>query len=108
MAIAFLAIGVLLLIVTPITWFSDRWHVPVVNWWRRIRHQSPLTAMPILNQPTDDLVRFRKCLPQVVLCQRLIGQYAGPLGGLNMGIMSLRYWLAGDITMVTLIKQLEI
>ena len=106
MPVALLVIGSLLLIVTPITWYSDLWHTPVVNWWRRISH-AQLTALPVLNQPDEDLVRFRECLPQVELCQRLIGQYAGPLGGLNMGIMSLRYWLAGDITMIKLIKELD-
>ena len=104
MSIAFLTIGLMLLIVAPITWFSDRWRTPVIKWWRRIRH-AELTALPVLNQPHEDLVRFRECLPQVELCQRLIGQYAGPLGGLNMWIMSLRYWLAGDITMIKLIKE---
>ena len=45
--------------------------------------------MPVLNQPAEDLVRFKECLPQVELCQKLVGPYASPLGGLNLGIMRL-------------------
>ena len=67
MSIAFLTIGLMLLIVAPITWFSDQWRVPVVNWWRRIHHQLPLIAMPVLNQPDEDLERFRACLPHIEL-----------------------------------------
>ena len=78
----------MLLVVAPITWFSDRWRTPVVNWWRRINH-AQLTALPVLNEPNNDLERFRACLPQVELCQKLVGQYASPLGGLNLGIMRL-------------------
>ena len=107
MSIAFLTIGLMLLIVAPITWFSGQWRTPVVMWWRRIRHQSPLTAMPVLNQPAEDVVRFRECLPQIELCQRLIGQSAGQHGGLYMWIMSLRNSFAEDITTTTLIKELE-
>ena len=57
--------------------------------------------MPVLNQPAEDLVRFKECLPQVELCQKLVGQYASPL---NMGIMQL---LTGDITMIKLIRELD-
>ena len=49
----------------------------------------------------NDLVRFRECLPQVELCQKLVGTYASPL---NMGFMQL---LTGDITMIKLIRELE-
>ena len=106
MSIAFLTIGLMLLIVAPITWFSDQWRTPAVNWWRRIRH-AQLTALPVLNQPDEDLVCFRECLPQVELCQRLVGQYASPLGSLNMGIMKLHYLFTGDTTMIKLIRELD-
>ena len=89
----------------PLLWTSGWWFPRLPR--RKRRLTAPLTAMSVLNQPDEDLVRFRECLPQVELCQRLIGQYAGPLGGLNMGIMSLRYLSAGDMTMITLIRQLE-
>ena len=89
MAIAFLAIGFLLLIVAPITWFSDQWHVPVVNWWRRIRH-AQLTALPVLNQPNEDLVRFRECLPHVQRCRKLISPYTGTLGTADIALQVYR------------------
>ncbi len=60
-----------------------------------------------LDEIDNDLVRFRECLPQVERCQTLIGQYAGPLGGFYMWIMSLRYSFAEDITRTTLIRALE-
>ena len=85
MAIAFLTIGFLLLIVTPITWFSDRWHTPVVNWWRRIRHVQ-LTALPVLNQPDEDLVCFTECLPHVQRSRKLIQAYTGAFGTFEIGL----------------------
>ena len=101
--IALLAIGVMLLIVAPITWFSEQWHAPVVNWWRRIRHHAPLTAMPVLHQPDEDLARFRACLPHVERCRELIGPYASPLGGVNMG---LEYLHTRGNTIIELIREL--
>ena len=86
MSIAFLTIGSMLLIVAPITWFSDQWCPPVVNWWRRIRHQAPPTAMPVLNQPDEDLVRFRACLTHVQRSLDLISPYTGTLGTANIGL----------------------
>ena len=103
MSIAFLTIGLMLLIVAPITWFSDRWRTPAVNWWRRIRH-AQLTAMPVLNQPDEDLVCFRECLPQIEQCKKLVRPFASPLGGLTMWLQYLS--TAGD-TIVELLKELD-
>ena len=71
--------------------------VPRLLQWRRPT-QNTSTALASF---AEDLVRFRECLPQVELCQKLVGTYASPL---NMGIMQL---LTGDITMIKLIRELE-
>ena len=102
-SIALTLTSVGLLLSGPLLWTSGWWYPRLRQWRNHVLRAHPAA----LALPNEDLVRFRECLPQVELCQRLIGQYAGPLGGLNMGIMSLRYWFAGDITMITLIRQLE-
>ena len=102
MSIAFLTIGLMLLIVAPITWFSDWWRTPVVNWWRRIRH-AQLTALPVLNQPDEDLERFRACQSHIEQCKKLVGPFASPLSGLTMG---LQYLSAGGTIFVELLEEL--
>ena len=75
---------------------SEWWYPRLRQGWNRAQNTSTALA-----SPAEDLVGFRECLPQVELCQKLVGQYASPL---NMGIMEL---LTGDITMIKLIRELD-
>ena len=75
---------------------SEWWYPQLRKVWDRVRRVPTALALP-----NEDLVRFKECLPQVELCQKLVGQYASPL---NMGIMQL---LTGDITMIKLIRELD-
>ena len=100
-----LAVAICFAISGPLLWTSGWWFPRLPR--RKRRLTAPLTAMPVLNQPDEDLVRFRECLPQLELCQELVGQYASPLGGLNMGIMKLHYLFTGDTRMIKLIRELD-
>ena len=81
----------------PLLWTS--------GWWfpRLLGRKRRLTALPVLNQPDEDLVCFRECLPGVELCQELIGQYARPFGGLDM---VLKYLNDGGSSINQLILEL--
>ena len=89
MSVAFLVIGIVLLLISPMTWFSSQWTPAVVNWWRRVRHHVPRAALPVSNQPDNDLERFRACLPHIEQCRKLVQPFAGPLGSIDMALQQL-------------------
>ena len=68
----------------PLLWTSGWWFPRLVE--RTRRQNAPLAVIPVLNQPDEDLARFRECLPHIYRCRELIGPYTGTLGTFNIAL----------------------
>ena len=63
---------------------SEWWWSRLLQWWKPA--QMPPT---VLAQPSEDLERFRACLPHIEQCRKLVKPFAGPLGSIDMALQQL-------------------
>ena len=80
-----LAVAIFFVISGPLLWTSGWWFPRLLRHKRRLT--APLTALPVLNQPNEDLASFSACLPHVQRSRKLIQAYTGTLGTFEIGLL---------------------